>query len=100
MLADFFTKPLQGSLFRKFREVVMGHKHIDSLKQTPPTPPQERVGEDKLSEDIRNGVDGLRTDQKPSEPDKRTYADIVRKGRKVSFLKVGEVANAPLTFKK
>jgi len=24
MLADFFTKPLQGALFREFRDVVMG----------------------------------------------------------------------------
>jgi hypothetical protein len=24
MLADFFTKPSQGSLFRKFRDVIMG----------------------------------------------------------------------------
>jgi hypothetical protein len=34
MLAEFFTKPMQGSLFRKFREVILGHKHIDSLKQS------------------------------------------------------------------
>ena len=25
MLADFFTKPLQGSLFRKFRDYVLGY---------------------------------------------------------------------------
>ena len=32
MLADFFTKPLQGSLlrelFRKFRDIVMGNKYV------------------------------------------------------------------------
>jgi hypothetical protein len=39
MLADFFTKPLQGSLFRKFREVIMGHKHIDTLKEVPTASP-------------------------------------------------------------
>ena len=33
MLANFFTKPLQGNLFRKFREVVLGHVHIRSLFQ-------------------------------------------------------------------
>ena len=32
MLADFFTKPLQGHLFRKFRDVIMGYKPILSLK--------------------------------------------------------------------
>jgi hypothetical protein len=31
MLADYFTKPLQGSLFRKFRAVILGHAHIHSL---------------------------------------------------------------------
>ena len=26
MIADFFTKPLQGKLFVKFRDLIMGHK--------------------------------------------------------------------------
>ena len=44
MLADFFTKPLQGILFRKFRAVVLGYKHIDSLViEAEETPQQERV---------------------------------------------------------
>ena len=32
MLADYFTKALQGSAFMKFWYVVMGHKHMDSLR--------------------------------------------------------------------
>jgi hypothetical protein len=32
MLADFFTKPLQGRLFHLFRAVIMGGAHIDTLK--------------------------------------------------------------------
>jgi hypothetical protein len=32
ILADFFTKPLQGSLFRNFIEVLVGYKHIGTLK--------------------------------------------------------------------
>ena len=32
MLADYFTKPLQGALFRKFWEVIMGYQHISTLK--------------------------------------------------------------------
>ena len=43
MLADFFTKPLQGNLFRKFRDVVLGYKHINSLVQTEPVSAEERV---------------------------------------------------------
>ena len=31
MLADYFTKPLQGNVFRRFREVIMGHRHINDL---------------------------------------------------------------------
>ena len=31
MIADFFTKPLQGSLFHKFRDIIVGHKHISDL---------------------------------------------------------------------
>ena len=31
MLTDFFTKPLQGSLFRKMRAIIMGWKHMDTL---------------------------------------------------------------------
>jgi len=32
MLGDFFTKPLQGSLFKKMRDVVMGLQPITILK--------------------------------------------------------------------
>ena len=32
MLADFFTKPLQGQLFKKFRDVIMGYVPTSSLK--------------------------------------------------------------------
>ena len=46
MIADFFTKPLQGTLFRKLRDVVMGYKHIDSL--------HESNGESSAKERVRN----------------------------------------------
>jgi hypothetical protein len=32
MLADFFTNPLQGKLFQKFKEVLIGWKSITDLK--------------------------------------------------------------------
>ena len=45
MLADFFTKPLQGQLFEKFKKVLMGHAHINTLKQnTTAALVEERVG--------------------------------------------------------
>ena len=31
MIADFLTKPLQGKLFQKFREVIMGWKPVSDL---------------------------------------------------------------------
>ena len=32
MLADYFTKPLQRSLFRKFRAIIMGWEPLSSLQ--------------------------------------------------------------------
>ena len=43
VIADFFTKYLQGYLFVKFPDVIMGWKHIDML-QMGPTSIKERVG--------------------------------------------------------
>jgi hypothetical protein len=43
MLANFFTKPLQGSLFRKFRAVLLGHCHVNTLKKSPLPPSKEHV---------------------------------------------------------
>ena len=31
MIADFFTISLQGALFAKFRDVIMGWKEVDTL---------------------------------------------------------------------
>ena len=45
MLADFLTKPLQGALFRKFRDVILGYAHVDTLAHTPDGVTQERVEE-------------------------------------------------------
>jgi Reverse transcriptase (RNA-dependent DNA polymerase) len=43
MLADFFTKALQGALFEKFRRVLMGRDHISTLHRPEPVPVAERV---------------------------------------------------------
>ena len=55
MLADYFTKPLQGKLFHMFREVIMGWKHIDTLKEVIKDDPsslfKERVGGLNISND-------------------------------------------------
>ena len=43
MLADFFTKPLQGALFQRFRSILLGHHKVADLV-VPPSPSKERVG--------------------------------------------------------
>ena len=43
MLADFLSKPLQGSLFRKFRDVLLGLAHVSSLRVPVALPGEERV---------------------------------------------------------
>ncbi len=69
MLADFFTKPLQGQLFRKFRDVVLGYKHIDTLEDTEEeSSSQERV-ESSRDSNYR------RPDDSPSTV---WWADVVR----------------------
>jgi hypothetical protein len=50
MLADFFTKPLQGALFRKFRDVILGYTHVKTLVNDTVALTQERVGERAISD--------------------------------------------------
>ena len=37
MLAGFFMKALQGALFVRFCDVIMGWKHVDTLHMGPPS---------------------------------------------------------------
>jgi hypothetical protein len=92
MLADFYTKPLQGSLFRKMRDYIMGHS--DSLNE-------ERV-ENSLNRSVcENENDpGLTSGNKTNIPKNdvddadylslntsvNTYADVVKNAeKKVTF---------------
>ena len=97
MLADFFTKPLQGSLFMKFKRVLMGEAHISTLNRTSLVAPvKERVEEsDKSRNENRvtqvtpeNRLPG--TDQQTDEEClttnqgiKETYASILQRSAKV-----------------
>jgi hypothetical protein len=45
MLADLFTNPLQVNLFRKFRDVLLGHKPTHTIVDSPLVQTEERVGE-------------------------------------------------------
>ena len=48
MVADYFTKALQGNLFRAMRDTIMGLESFDSLK--------ERVGKNQKCEDKINDI--------------------------------------------
>lgn len=58
MLADFYTKPLQGALFKRFRSVILGHEPISSLHQSIDTSnlsDEERVEDSRPVESERVG---------------------------------------------
>ena len=55
MLADFYTKPLQGVLFQRFRAVILGYDHISSLEAEYITSlDEERVGEGRPSGELED----------------------------------------------
>ena len=49
MLAYFFTKPLQGVHFTRFCDVILGHKHINSLDVSLAPNPKEHVGREQAN---------------------------------------------------
>jgi len=49
MLADFFTKLLQGALITRFCNVIIGCKHVDSLDVVPTPEPKECVGSEQAN---------------------------------------------------
>jgi hypothetical protein len=88
MLADFFTKPLQGTLFRQFRDALLGRSHVDTLATCPMTPPKERVEDPRDARGVchtaeATGVIGTVTDSTVRVPRTQvprvTWADVVRK---------------------
>ena len=44
MLADYFTKPLQGSRFKEYRNYIMGYNPISGLFRSTFPSMKERVG--------------------------------------------------------
>jgi hypothetical protein len=97
MLADFFTKALQGALFRKFRDVLLGYKHIDVLRFSPSVSSEERVGN---SEVVRSVPDEQSNDQKNNATNVRTYADVVKNIKKRTNADVVETVTSKLPARK
>jgi hypothetical protein len=88
MLADFFTKPLQGNLFRRFRDVILGHSHVDTLQCDLAAQLEERVGENRSGacSTAPPGATPVNESRKSTkEKESRiTWADIVKRGRVVN----------------
>ena len=73
MLADLFTKPLQGSQFRKLRDLVLGISN-DALKANPQAS-QECVGTMSHADAVR------RTDLSNATHDARASAKLARRNQ-------------------
>lgn len=79
MLADFYTKPLQGTLFRKFWRVIMGRDHINSLKENDSASDiKERVENVRLISDRENNSDAKNIANEKGREEKRSWSDVVR----------------------
>jgi len=81
MIADYFTKALQGALFHLFRRVIMGWDHISTVFDKDDVS-QERVGNMR---EVRNNVNTSSKTKKVS----LTYKEAVLKQNKA----IEEIAN-------
>ena len=76
MVADFFSKPLQGKLFIRFRDMIMGIIPMPPVED--PTLRSDATQERVESENF--GADGRQTDAgNLTGKTKVTWADVVRK---------------------
>ena len=79
MIADYFTKPLQGSLFKQLRDQIMGKTKI---------PIEERVGNQI---ETKTGIrrEAIGTKSQVEQNNMMTYAEIVKNGN--DALKIKEM---------
>ena len=92
MIADYFTKPLQGAVFRRFRDIVMGVTHPDSHVAEAPDG-QERVENCEKGTHFEapdtidsNGDDSsMESCPKNTLLKKVTWRDVVVNGTKLSW---------------
>ena len=85
MLADYFTKALQGSLFVRFRNIIMGYVHTDDILNDENYPLKERVENvitdrkvsGKMSSSMTQPMTGNEREKKGINK-KVTYADVVK----------------------
>ena len=82
MVADFFTKPLQGALFRKLKSVIMGEIDIKTFLAMS-SGPKELVGKVLPVDTIQSGPYGLayygQAEKQMRTTGRVSYADAARK---------------------
>ena len=73
MVASYYTKKLQGSLFRTMRDIVMG---------ITPFPDEERVGSNKDENTVSFSINGnVEKSATRNSENSVTYADVMRTQR-------------------
>jgi hypothetical protein len=82
MVCDFFTKPLQGNLFKQFRDAIMGDKHMDTLAVSLPMPTEEHVGSTRQSDNGTSECASHHTSNNTETPVAKarsvSWADVVK----------------------
>ena len=79
MLADYFTKALQGSLFRLFRDIIMGYTHIDTILLDPSHPLKESIKSTVKNRDVSGSKESEVT---RGNRKNESYAEVVKRGKK------------------
>ena len=81
VLGDYFTKPLQDSLFKFCREIIMGYKHINEVLRDTRYPLKERVEHimsGNMSENMNRKV---HTEKMIESKVRRTDTEVLEKRR-------------------
>jgi len=85
MLADFFSKPVQGSLLKEFRKTIMGWQHISDLFKSYNHP------EERVETCNQKNLEG-RTSRAEhvAENKRKTYAEAVKRHNNTALKEVAE----------
>ena len=94
MIADFFTKPLQGALLKRLKSVIMGQVSVEEFIASMSIAPKERVGTNKKTKlcgtDGQSRNDTCETKKEKNVtwyvPEPVTYASVV-KSKKIGKMK-------------
>ena len=65
MVGDFFTKPLQGSRFYAFRDLILGYSGFESESQTPKIPCGPDSAAEGTPKSISNPESAIKNSEKP-----------------------------------